>query len=296
MKKLLLFSILIFAYLSNAQTYKTITIVPQQTITLHSGLRSIGGSVSRTAIKVTLPANTVEWYYSFTTTKGESGISALNLAAQVGAFATSGPLGAAVAKSINVPSGSGEADVWLMTPESKEAFDSKNDNLVRYFPDLSLLSRNHAVKPITERLKGTYYLGLRNPSSAVGISITIEVVAVVKEDNPEEDKAKLYGSMGWKAYERGELDKCVELSNKALRFNPNLGWVKFNIALVHLVQENNQCLDEYIDAITTCKKDANPKATLKGALDDINNVKKNKGLLNNMTDIESLINNELSKY
>ena len=296
MKKLLLIIIFFIGYLSNSQTYKTITIVPQQTITLHSGLRSIGGSVSRTAIKVTLPENTVEWYYSFTTSKGESGISALNLAAQVGAFATAGPLGATIAKSINVPSGSGEADVWLMKPESKEAFDSKNDNLVRYFPDLSLLSRNHAVKPIIELLKGTYYLGLRNPSPAVGISITIEVVAVVKVDNPSEDKGKLYGTLGWKAYERGEFDKCLELSKQALSYNPNLGWVKFNIALIHLQQENNKCLDEYIDAITVCKKNPNPKATLVGALKDIYNVKKNKGILKNMTDIESLINDELSKY
>ena len=66
--------------------------------------------------------------------------------------------------------------------------------------------------------------------------------------------------------------------------------------MIHLQQENNKCLDEYIDAITVCKKNPNPKATLVGALKDIYNVKKNKGILKNMTDIESLINDELSKY
>ena len=280
-------------YLSNAQTYKTVTVVQQKTHTLHSGGSMLGGK-SRIAIPIELPPNTVEWYYSFTTASDDAGNNFLNLAVQVGAYATTGPLGATVAKGLKVPKGKGEADIWFFLPEYFSAFTAKKD--IKYYPDLSEESATQAVHNVNKFLSQKCYLGVRNPSPLGAISITIEVVALVKEDNLGEDKAKLFGSMGWNAYERGELDKCVELSNKALSLNPNLGWVKFNIALVHLEQGKNECLDEYIDAITTCKKDANPKATLKGALDDIHNVKKNKGILNNMIDIESLINNELSKY
>lgn len=41
------------------------------------------GGKSRTSIKIDLPPNTMEWYYSFTTTEVENGTANLNLAMQL---------------------------------------------------------------------------------------------------------------------------------------------------------------------------------------------------------------------
>lgn len=278
-----------------SQTYETKTLI-KTTKYLNGGARSYLGGVSRLTLLVDLPPNTVQWYYSFTTTAGESGTDMLNLAFQISAAATTGPLGATVAKNLQVPKGSSSLDIWLMPLESKEDFVLKNDDKILLYDDLSSKNTKETVQPINNLLKGSFYLGLRNPSAMDGVNVVIEVVAIVEVADPNADKGKSYGSMGWKCYERGDLSKCVEYSKKALEFNPNLGWVKFNIALVHLAQENDVCVDEYIDAIATCKTDPDPKYTLQGALGDINNLKLSKGTLKNMEDIEGLIKNQLAKY
>jgi hypothetical protein len=154
----------------------------ETTKVLHSGGNSLIGGTSRIALPIELPKNTVEWYYSFSTTAGSSGSSTLNLAVQVAAYASTGPLGSTVAKGLKVPQGQGEVDVWLMTFESKNAFDSKNDDQIKYFSDLSEISTTQSVKPVTKLTEGKYYLGLRNPSAYESVSVSIEVVVIVKED------------------------------------------------------------------------------------------------------------------
>ncbi|MDP2334899.1 MAG: hypothetical protein Q8N05_00315, partial [Bacteroidota bacterium] len=117
-----------------------------------------------------------------------------------------------------------------------------------------------------------------------------------QETNTEADKGMLYGNIGWKAFERGELDKCVELSKKALTFNPNLCFIKFNIALVHLIQEKDEALDEYVGAIADIKDDKTPKNTLSGAIEDIRNQKVKTPNLKNLKDVEDLLFSEYKKY
>lgn len=278
-----------------SQTYTTKTLVTT-TKYLCSLSKSYLGGTSRIPILVELPPNTVEWYYSFSTSEGESGTAMLNLGIQLYAASQLGPLGASAAKQIEVPKGSNAIDVLLISVESKKDFELEKDDKVLGYEAYCSLKASQAVMPINKLLTGSYYLGLKNTNNLNGINVTVEVVAIVEEADPNADKGQLYGSMGWKAYEKGELDKCVELSLKALSFNPNLAWVKFNIALTHMAQGKDQALDEYIEAISICKKDPNPKNSLSGALDDINNLRKIKGNLNYMDDIEVLIKRELSKY
>ncbi len=180
MKQIFTLALVLISFTLFSQTYKTVQLI-KTTKVLHSGGGSWAGS-SRIPLLVELPENTIEWYYSFSTIAGSSGSDALNLAVQVAAYASTGPLGSTVAKGLKVPQGKGVVDVWLMTFESKDAFESKNDNQIKYFSDLSEISTSQSVKPVTKLTEGKYYLGLRNPSAYESVTVSIEVVAIVKEE------------------------------------------------------------------------------------------------------------------
>ncbi len=281
---------------SFAQTFKTVTLIEQRNYYLNGGARSYMGGKSRVTIKIDLPANTKRWYYSFSTSPGADGIQLLNLGLQVGAALTTGGIGAAVASSIKVPPGSGSVDVLVLPKEFAAAFENKDDNTWRFYSDVSLQNARQAVQSIETNYGNTLYLGLRNPSAMNGINIFIEVVVVLEEVNAEADKGMLYGNLGWKAFERGELDKCVELSNKALTYNPDLAFCKFNIALVHLVQEKDESIDDYVNAVSSCKTDKNPKYSLNGALEDIKDLELKNPNLKNLKDVKEILVSELNKY
>ncbi|MFC4231452.1 hypothetical protein ACFOW1_06100 [Parasediminibacterium paludis] len=297
MRKILLLQVLLFLTCNCfSQNLKTVTLIEQRAYALNGGARSYMGGVSRTTIKIDLPKNTRRWYYSFTTSPGTDGTKLLKLGLQVGAAVASGGLAAAAASAIDVPSGSGSVDVIVLPTEYRDAFVNKEDSKWRLYQDVSLQNAKQAVQSIDNNYGNSFYLGLRNPSAMSGINIMIEVVAVVEETTAENDKGMLYGNLAWKAFERGELDKCVELSKKALTYNPNLCFVKFNIALVHLIQEKDEAIDEYVSAIADLKNDSNPKNSLRGALQDIRDYKLKSPRLKNLNDVEELLIEENKKY
>ena len=74
-----------------AQTIKTKqsvkTIIQQRNIYLNGGARATFGGKSRTTIQIPLPEGTTSWYYSFSTTPGESGTKNLKLFTQLSSLA-----------------------------------------------------------------------------------------------------------------------------------------------------------------------------------------------------------------
>ena len=149
-------------------------------------------------------------------------------------------------------------------------------------------------------LPRTLFIGIKNPSASTGINVTLEIVAIVntKEQvvkTDDEQKGELYGTMGWNAFQKGNYLQCIELSEKSLQYNKEMAWVKFNIALSHLILKNNECLDRYIEAITCCKKSSSSKKYLRAALQDIENTRDKIADLNTMYDIIQLLNQELRK-
>jgi tetratricopeptide (TPR) repeat protein len=292
----LIFLFALMTFSVTAQTYDAFTLIEKRAYYLNGGARASLGGKSRVTIKIDLPKNTKKWYYSFSTTPGEDGTKLLNLGVQIGAALSTGGLTALAAKSFEIPPGSGSADIIVLPPEFNNAFLNKDDNNWRFYSDISLQNSRQAVQTVENNYGNSFYIGLRNPSSLSGINIVIEVVAVIEEINNETDKGMLYGNLGWKSFERGELDKCVELSKKALAFNPNLCFVKFNIALVHLIQEKEEALDEYVSAIADIKDDTTPKNTLTGAIKDIKDQKIKTPNLKNLKDVEDLLLSEYKKY
>ncbi len=296
-KGMFILAVLMCLGISNliAQSYTSIQLVEKRVYSLNGGARAEFGGVSRVVIKIDLPKNTRKWYYSFSTTPGSDGTKLLNLGVQVAGALSTGGMTALAAKSFQVPLGSGSADVLILPAEFKDAFLNKADNNWRFFSDISLQNSKQAVQSVNNTYGNSFYIGLRNPSVLNGINVIIEVVAVVEDGNIEADKGIMYGNLGWKAFERGDLDKCIELSQKALAFNSNLCFVKFNIALVHLIQQKDEALDEYVTAITSSAKDLHPKSILEGAIQDIKDQKMKTPNLKNLQDIEGLLDSEYRK-
>lgn len=125
------------------------------------------------------------------------------------------------------------------------------------------------------------------------INIYVEIVAIVEEKvsrTAEEEKAVLYGNLGWKAYEKGEYDKCMELSKKALELNPDLGYVWGNIGLVQLLKNDYiTAIDSYANAIRLCKVSDNPQYYLKALLKDLDDLIQRHGDIEGAKDLKETV-------
>ncbi|MCG2611812.1 hypothetical protein LZZ90_09880 [Flavobacterium sp. SM15] len=283
-KQLLLFIALVISAIAMSQEVinkiEAVQIIKERQIYLNGGTRAAFGGKSREYIKVDLPPNTVEWYYSFTTTPGQSGTKNLNLITQISAALAlnANPTGVSlmasgltkeVLKTVEIPQGSNSADIFLCDRTNIDKFLAKEDQSLlggsfRYSMEGTVQNTKQAVVQINDVTKGTVFLGLRNPSGIDGINITIEVVALVKKeeivDNSEKiKKAELYANLGWKQFENGNYQKCVEYSDKANSYY-ELGWVYANKGLAQLMLNNeDEAMETYVIAITFIKKQQNPK-------------------------------------
>ncbi|HBR55101.1 MAG TPA: hypothetical protein DEA82_13325 [Flavobacteriaceae bacterium] len=163
---------------------ETKKLITNRSIYLNGGLNANFGGKSRTVLKIDLPPNTVEWYYSFSTTKGESGTQNLNLAIQLAALmADSSGLSSGILSSIKVPEGIASADIYLLDKSNMAKFIAKEDldlhgEQISYAMEGTAESTKQALVRINDITSGTVYLGLKNPSTLNGITLNIEVVAI----------------------------------------------------------------------------------------------------------------------
>jgi hypothetical protein len=273
---------------------KLISLYSQQHFYLNGGTRAMFGGVSRTSLKVELPANTIEWYYVFTTSPGKDVSSDISLFAQLTkAFDPSGITATAV-NAILAPTGSNTADVYLLDKDNVDLFISKED--FKYGGTDSRKNFKDGVVQINDVIKGTYYLGLRNPSADAGVNVSIEVVAVVEEKSENQSEAQTYGSIGWKEYQNGDFDKCIEYSKKSLSMDSTLSWVQCNIALTYLVTGKGDAMDSYVKAISMIEKSTNPKNVFAVAINDIDDAVKKHGSFKDADIIRQLLMDKYNKY
>jgi hypothetical protein len=322
MKKHLLLLMTVFLCITvNGQTkkviQKTVQLIEQRNIHLNGGNAAAmsPGKKSRIFIQIDLPPNTVEWYYSFSTSNNHSSIDNLNLFLQFGGLIitsmtpignslTSSGIADEVLSQIKIPYGSHAIDAYLCDRTNIDKFIEKLDNWggsFKYIIKGSTENTTQGLVRVNNITSGTWYIGLRNPSLTNAVDIIIEAVAIINREETiqpteEHSKGELYGNMGWKSFERGDYDKCLELSHKAIQLDSTLVWVKFNISLTYLVQEKSEYLDNYIDAISSCRKSENPKKYLQVALKDIYDSRSKLGLIKNSDDIIELINEEFKRY
>jgi len=116
---------------------------------------------------------------------------------------------------------------------------------------------------------------------------------IIQEDSilKKITRAENYGSLGWSAFERGDLNLCIELTNKSISVYP-LFFTKANLALCYLLQgKDSIALDEYINAIELLTKETDKNEKLDGAIKDIEDAKKKMQLNPVSNDILTLLKN-----
>jgi len=273
-------------------------IIEPRSVYLNGGMRSAFGGKSRTYLKVDLPPDTKRWYYSFSTSKGKSGVKNLNLALQLSSLlADPSGITSQALSAIDVPQGSGSIDVVLCDFDNIKLFQNKVDNdggTYTYIIEGTVENTKQAIVQINDVTTNTWYLGLKNPSSLDGINISIEVVAITEEiieqvKNPKQEKAELYGGLGWTQFENGDYQKCIEYCNKA-NAEYKLGWVNANKGLAQLmIGDEENAMETYLDAIPLIKKQPNLDYVFNELIKDIDNALKIKPDLKGAKEIKKLI-------
>jgi len=185
MKKIL-FLLLIFctSVPSFAQTtkpvYKVVPVVTSHSFYLKGGSRAMVGNSSRQVLSINLPTNTVEWYYTITTTHNRKQSSNSDLTGQLDKLLvpdlgiTSNASG-----TITVPGGSGICDVYVMTnPNEVNKYVNKQP-AASFLMNDSRQNYISGVIQVKDFLYGSCFLVLRNPSASQGLNVTIEVTAIV---------------------------------------------------------------------------------------------------------------------
>jgi hypothetical protein len=184
MKNILLLMIFCKSPFSFAQNlkpvYKVVPVITSQSFFLKGGSRAMIGNSSRQALPIQLPANTVEWYYTITTTSNKKQSLNSDLTGQLEKLLIP-ELGISSTglSALSVPGGSGVCDVFLMNnPNEVNKYVSKQPAAGFLMTD-SRQNYISGVVQVKDFLYGSCFLVLRNPSSSQGLHVTVEVTAIV---------------------------------------------------------------------------------------------------------------------
>lgn len=287
MKRYYFLFIFFISYFSISQEYEikreAHRLIENRAYHLNGGLNAAFGGNSRTFIKIDLPPNTVEWYYSFSTTQGKSGTKNLTLAVQLVSMLND-PTGltSKAVSAFEVPSGEASADIFLLDNKNLKGFRDKydqNGGTFSFITEGTVQNLKQAVVKVDDVKSGSWFLGLRNPSTTTGLNINIEVVAITETKvlipkSDKQQKAELYTNLGWAQFENGNYQKCIEYCDKAnAEAEIGIAYANKGLALLMLNKES-EAMDVYITAITVIKKQPNSNNYLKAIINDIDRILK----------------------
>ncbi len=153
----------------------------------HFYLNSAANLTGRTRVElpVSLPENTVRWYYIYSCYREEKEAERVSkgfdLAGQIAGWlvGTEGKLIGKAASVLTAPPGGDQCDVYLLDEVQMRAFRNKADFV--YKPEGSRENYASGVVEVRDYLAQAY-LGFRNTSLLHGIHVAVEVVAIVKEE------------------------------------------------------------------------------------------------------------------
>ncbi len=287
-------------------TRKIISLLTPQSFKLNGGLNAafVGGK-SRTYYEITIPAGTVEWYFSFSASKAPQNASALQLVTQLTRLVDPSGTTALAVSALTSPEGADVCDIMVMDGVNTNLFMQKADlNGKRIDANISASRANYRNGTVQVRdwiMPGKYYIGFKNPSSSAPINISLEAAAIVEETsiNPNSETAVNYGNLAWKAYEQGDINKCIDYSKKALTLDNTLGYVKANIGLCYLINADDvSATDYYIQALTDFKKIVDKQVKrnyMLATIKDINDALKKKPEIKGAAEIKSLYQTEIMR-
>jgi hypothetical protein len=190
------------ANVSRQKIYKPVPIAEPTLLTINSGSNAtLKGGKSRILFPVTLPPNTIEWYYRFSASRNPELVKDVQKNFQLfgeltkaflklsGSGILTGSMVDVAINSLAMPPGSDYCDVYLLDYNNISNFEAKNDNAWVYYLEgtrKNLMSGNIKVNCCNA---GQYYLGIKNSDSSNGINVSVEVIAMtVIEDYVMEQK------------------------------------------------------------------------------------------------------------
>ena len=175
---------------SKQKIYRPVAIVEPTAQRVNStSNEEFKGGRSRILVPVTIPPNTVEWFYRFSASRNQEDIdnvrknfqlfgelAQLLLTASGAGIIANKAVGIGV-DQLSMPPGSNHCDIFLLDYENINGFES-NTNTWKYIIQGSrqnLMSGNVKIDCCNS---GQYYLGLRNRDYADGVNVSIEVIAI----------------------------------------------------------------------------------------------------------------------
>jgi len=199
---------------------QVVQVITPQTFYLNSVARAKFDGKAKTCLNIQLPPNTVEWYYSFTTSTNDNPKVSLDLFPQLTKLCN--PTGATniAANAILTPSGSAVCNIYLMDKQHGNLFMT-NDiiNPDMYNANASRQNFKNGTVQIRDVLAGDWCLCFKNSNLTEGLTIIVEVVAIVSvqvyEDKWTLDNLnKIYnyclGRFTVKNAEVEQICKCVK--------------------------------------------------------------------------------------
>lgn len=186
MKRIIYLFIFIFSFFfsdsycqkssSKRKKSEFVQVISPQKFYLNSASTITG--TCRTEYKLTLPPGTKDWYFSVTTSKGNSPAGTINLLSQLTRLYDPTGTTAIVSELILTPPGTGYCDLYLM--DYNNLYTYKNRPFKKfYYYDFRKNFVSGTVN-VNNLSSGTYYLLFYNPNMMQGVNITLEVVALVE--------------------------------------------------------------------------------------------------------------------
>ncbi len=173
---------------ASGQDYMAIPVISQNSIYLKNASPATVRNGSGQVLRIDLPANTVEWYYTITTKRGYAQFSNNDLTGQLVKL-ISPAHGISKNNGVRVPDGTGMCNVYLMTSQLEADKCAVNRPAAGFMMNDS---REHFISgtvPVKDFLDGPYYLVVRNSNFRNDVSVNIEVTAIVLSSKMESSTA-----------------------------------------------------------------------------------------------------------
>lgn len=283
---------------------KVVQVMTPQSFYLNGRTRGVLGGKSTATFNITLPENTVEWFYSFTTSKADKPKSNIGLLSQLTRFYDPTGISALATNAVLTPSGVGVCDVFVMDRANCNKFMNTLDQLRGAFaftPDYSRENYRDGTVHIKDIPSRELCLAFRNPSATEGTSITFEVAAIVEEEkivtkSQREIEGETFARLARSSYEKQDYDRSLELNRKAVELDPNLQTAYKDIGIVYLIKDDYiSAISNYATAITLFKKSNEPVYWFNMAIYDLNGAIAKHGKLDGAEDIIEMLKKETPK-
>ena len=282
---------------------RAVQVLPPQTFYLNSTARASFGGKSKMGVNFVLPPGTVEWYFSFTTARGEKPRTSVELFSQLTKLIDPTGMTAIATNAIFTLPGAGACDILVMDKANAEIFLDKNTSSYGSF-DYDLASARENFQNGTVKLdnitKGEWTIGIRNRNTTEGVTVSIEVVAIVEEMKVVQKsfattKAEIFASLARKAYIKEDYDESLQLYRRALSYDPNMVSANTNIGLIYLIYGDYEAaIESYSTAIALGAKEKS-NLWLNEAIDDLKSLIEKQSDLHGAAEILELFLGEQGK-